>query len=174
MVMQGRTGGQLLEQVHREPVHALEERRALRAAGARDILAVREEFVGKVAVEDDGAAGERAEERDAGGELVDDVHVRRGRRRGEEEARGEVQLARVREEDVQPAGERAGERRAEGAHGQRAVARLVEAVGRVVVRGVDRDGVAAALEAERGVDDEALGAAWGSVSGTGSAGSGRG
>ncbi len=118
-----------------------------------------------MAVEEDARRGiEIAQHGQPGGELVDEEHIGA---QAAELARGnggggqqEVQLARDGAQDREARGEGAGhERVAAHAHVERAVARLVEAVLRVAVRGEDRHPVAAALQADCCVDDEALGAA---------------
>ena len=72
----------------------------------------------------------------------------------------QMQLSQNRHEHMEPPAQmRREERITAHAHIERPVARLVEAVRGVAVRGVDCHAVAAGLEGEGKVDDEAFGAA---------------
>jgi hypothetical protein len=109
---------------HWPTVDALEEPAAaregeLRTAIGVDLLAVRKELVGQVAVEDDAATEEEAKKGDARRQLGDDVDVARAR--DEEEMEDKVELPEMCGEDVEPAEEGAGEepRRAHMAHLER-------------------------------------------------------
>jgi hypothetical protein len=111
-----------------------------------------------VAVEDNSCAGEEAEKRDAGRELVDEEDII-GRCPGREQTRDKVQLASMGKENMQRACERAWERRGEVMDAETTVDGFLKGMGRIVVRGVDVDIMAFVLEPEGGIDDEALSAA---------------
>ena len=111
-------------------------------------------------VEHDPCACKEAEERDAGGELVDEEHVIGGSPWGEE-VQNEMELAGVCKDDVKLSQDRAGKRGREMKDTELAVGGFVKRMGRVVVRGVDADDMASVLETESGINDEALSAACG-------------
>ena len=67
-----------------------------------------------------------------------------------------IRIGRVSLGDLERGGDREGVGIEKGWH---TVAGLIEAMRRVAVRGEDRDAVAEVLQTDRGVDDEALGAA---------------
>ena len=134
----------LLEQVERQPVQPA--RRALQrtAHEARRACGrpAREQLVGKVAVEEHDEAAE-AEERHGRGDLVHNHHVTLGLGRQQHERA--VERAQRGADNVQAAQHRAWQPVAGDPHRERAVARLLEAAARVVVRSVHHHRVAASL-----------------------------
>ena len=100
---------------------------------------------------------EQAEQRHRRRHLVDDGDVALGLAPEQRGAAGDA--AQRRAQDVQPAADAPRQPAARQPDGERAVARLREAARLVVVRRVDRDGVAAPLRRHRRVDDEPLRAA---------------
>ena len=134
----------LLEQVERQPVQPARRalQRAAREARRACSRPAREQLVGKVAVEEHDEAAE-AEERHGRGDLVHNHHVTLGLGRQQHERA--VERAQRGADNVQAAQHRAWQPVAGDPHRERAVARLLEAAARVVVRSVHHHRVAASL-----------------------------
>jgi hypothetical protein len=116
----------------------------------------REQLVRVVAVEDD-AEATQPQQRHGRRHLVDHHHAAHALARDQHHRA--PQHAQRGARDVQPTADRARQEAAGDVHGERAVARLLEAARGVVVCRVHLDVPPQPLQGQRRVDDEALGAA---------------